>query len=47
VFVGTLAVLHVIRPSRGKAVVQALFGEIRPVKSRPIATPFRVQFRPH
>jgi len=30
VFVGTLAVLHVIRPSRGKAVVQALFGEIRP-----------------
>jgi transposase len=26
----TLAVLHVIRPSRGKAVVQALFGEIRP-----------------
>jgi transposase len=27
VFVGTLAVLHVIRPSRGKAVVQALFGE--------------------
>lgn len=31
VFVGTLAVLHVIRPSRGKAVVQALFGEIRPL----------------
>ena len=30
VFVGTLAVLHVIRPSRGKAVVQALFGEITP-----------------
>jgi transposase len=30
VFVSTLAVLHVIRPSRGKAVVQALFGEIRP-----------------
>jgi transposase len=30
VFVGTLAVLHVIRPSRGKVVVQALFGEIRP-----------------
>jgi transposase len=30
VFVGTRAVLHVIRPSRGKAVVQALFGEIRP-----------------
>ena len=31
VFVGTLAVLHVIRPSRGKVVVQALFGEIRPM----------------
>jgi transposase len=31
VFVGALAVLHVIRPSRGKAVVQALFGEIRPM----------------
>ena len=31
VFIGTLAVLHVIRPSRGKAVVQALFGEIRPM----------------
>jgi len=30
VFIGTLAVLHVIRPSRGKAVVQALFGAIRP-----------------
>jgi transposase len=30
VFVGTLAVLHVIRPSRGKAVVQALLGDIRP-----------------
>jgi transposase len=30
VFVGTLAVLHVIRPSRGKAVVQALFGTIQP-----------------
>ena len=30
-FVTTLAVLHVIRPSRGKAVVQALFGEIRPM----------------
>jgi transposase len=30
VFIGTLAVLHVIRPSRGKAVVQSLFGEIRP-----------------
>ena len=31
VFVGTLAVLHVIRPSRGKAVVQALFGAIQPM----------------
>jgi transposase len=31
VFIGSLAVLHVIRPSRGKAVVQALFGEIRPL----------------
>ena len=31
VFICTLAVLHVIRPSRGKAVVQALFGEIRPL----------------
>lgn len=30
VFVGTLAVLHVIQPSRGKAVVTALFGAIRP-----------------
>jgi transposase len=30
VFIGTLAVLHVIKPSRGKAVVSALFGEIRP-----------------
>ena len=30
VFVTTLAVLHVIQPSRGKAVVTALFGEIRP-----------------
>jgi len=30
VFVGTLAVLHVIRPSRGKAVVQDLFGAARP-----------------
>jgi transposase len=29
-FIGTLAVLHVIQPSRGKAVVRALFGEIRP-----------------
>jgi transposase len=31
VFVGTLAVLPVIRPSRGKAVVQDLFGAIRPL----------------
>jgi hypothetical protein len=31
VFIGTLAVLHVIHPSRSKAVVQALFGEIRPM----------------
>jgi transposase len=31
VFIGTLAVLHVIRPSRGKAVVQSVFGEIRPM----------------
>jgi transposase len=30
VFVGTLAVLHIIQPSRGKAVVTALLGEIRP-----------------
>jgi transposase len=30
VFVTTLAVLHVIQPSRGRAVVSALFGEIRP-----------------
>lgn len=30
VFIGTLAVLHVIQPSRGKAVVQAVFGAIRP-----------------
>lgn len=30
VFIGTLAVLHVIQPSRGKAVVQALFGAVRP-----------------
>jgi transposase len=30
VFVSTLAVLHIIRPSRGKAVVQALFGEVLP-----------------
>ena len=30
VFIGTQAVLHVIQPSRGKAVVTALFGEIRP-----------------
>jgi len=31
VFVGTLAVLHVIRPSRGKAVVQDLFGAVEPL----------------
>ena len=31
VFVGTLAVLHIIRPSRGKAVVQQVFGAIRPI----------------
>jgi transposase len=30
VFIGTLAVLHVIQPSRGKSVVTAVFGEIRP-----------------
>lgn len=30
VFVGTRSVLHVIRPSRGKAVVQTLFGAVRP-----------------
>ena len=30
VFVAHLAVLHVIRPSRGKAVVQAVFGPARP-----------------
>ena len=30
VFVTTVAVLHVIKPSRRKAVVTALFGEIRP-----------------
>jgi len=30
VFIGTLAVLHVIQPSRGKAVVTRLFGAIRP-----------------
>lgn len=30
VFIGTLAVLHVIKPGRGKAVVTDLFGEIRP-----------------
>lgn len=29
-FVATIAVPHVIKPSRGKAVVTALFGEIRP-----------------
>jgi transposase len=31
VFVGTLAVLHVIRPSRGKVVVQTLFGVVQPM----------------
>ena len=31
VFVGTLAVLHIIRPSRGKAVVQDLVGAIQPL----------------
>jgi len=31
VFIGTLAVLHVIRPSRGKAVPQALFGAVQPL----------------
>jgi transposase len=31
VFIGTLAVLHIIRPSRGKAVVQNLFGAIQPM----------------
>lgn len=31
VFVGTLAVLHIIRPSRGKAVVQDVFGAIQPL----------------
>jgi transposase len=30
VFVTTLAVVHVIKPSRGKAVVNALFGTIQP-----------------
>ncbi len=30
VFIGALAALHVIQPSRGKAVVSALFGTIRP-----------------
>lgn len=30
VFVTSIAVLHLIKPSRGKAVVTALFGEIRP-----------------
>ena len=29
-FVTTVAVLHVIKPSRASAVVTALFGEIRP-----------------
>lgn len=31
VFIGTLAVLHIIRPSRGKAVVQDLFGALQPM----------------
>jgi transposase len=31
VFIGTLAVLHVIEPSRGKAVVTNLFGAFRPL----------------
>ena len=31
VFVGTLAVLHVIRPSRGKAVVAEVFGATQPM----------------
>jgi len=31
VFVGTLAVLHIIRPSRGKAVVTDLFGAMQPL----------------
>jgi transposase len=31
VFIGTLAVLHIIRPSRGKAVVADLFGAIQPM----------------
>ena len=31
VFVAHLAVLHVIRPSRGKAVVHAVFGQVRPL----------------
>ena len=30
VFIGTRAALHVIKPSRGKAVVTALFGAIQP-----------------
>jgi transposase len=30
VFVTTIAVLHIIKPSRGKAVVRALLGDIRP-----------------
>ena len=31
VFIGTLAVLHVMRPSRGKAVVADLFGAVQPM----------------
>ena len=29
-FVTTIVALHVIKPSRGKAVVTEMFGEIRP-----------------
>jgi len=35
-FVTTVAVLHVSNPSRGKAVVTALFGEIRPRCGSPL-----------
>ena len=30
IFIGALAVLHIIQPSRGKAVVTSLFGQTRP-----------------
>ncbi|MGH3266150.1 MAG: IS66 family transposase, partial [Trebonia sp.] len=30
VFIGSLTVLHIIRPSRGKTVVQSLFGAVHP-----------------